>query len=184
MKTLSTILFFNKGFNTNFITTIGETIYVPNSKINAYWLWQIICHEFIHLLNARKCKLWFGLKYIFPQILAVFSLLSFCGGLWLLNLLWLLTLAPIPAYFRMKEEMDGYTMTMFVEWYMNQNIGPILVGSIAKNFYGPNYYWMWPFRNNIEKRLVIIAYRIMDGQFDNIYPYSAVKKIINEEKTN
>ena len=88
MKIIAKILFFNPKFMTDYITTIGSTVYFPREDIsNDVTVWEVLPHEMIHADDSRRLGPLFGFLYLFPQILAILSLLAFgaLGG----NLNWL-----------------------------------------------------------------------------------------------
>lgn len=164
MKIISYILFFNKSFMTNFITTIGETVYFPNEeKIkNATTHSPIIslCHEYRHVTDYNSNffkKIWFTTSYLFPQILAPLALilLPFCW--WLALILFVVLLLPIPAPGRMYWELKGYITNIFVinefhkkywkDGYLDtrREIIEGAIGRYNENFTKANYYFMWPF---------------------------------------
>jgi len=161
MKIIAKILFFNPKFMTDYITTIGSTVYFPREDIsNDVTVWEVLPHEMIHADDSRRLGPLFGFLYLFPQILAILSLLAFgaLGGNlnWLYWLLFLPCVAPIPAYWRMKYEMRAYGMTMAIKYWMNcegteNKMKP--PSYIVKQFLGQWYYWMFPFRGYVEKEL-------------------------------
>ena len=123
-------------FLTRFVTTIGNTIYVPD-----YWYDQenytdadkclVLRHERIHMRQRRKYEpLWYTLLYV---------------------------LLPFPmffAYFRMKFEKEAYEETFrarldyFPEThYLNENF---YKQKVIRYFTSAEYCWMWPFKKSIE----------------------------------
>lgn len=161
MKLLSKILFFTKGFMTNFITTIGTKVYFTSRKeyladpANSF---RVLAHEFVHVYDFVLKPVRFTLGYVFPQILASLALLSvlaFLSPYFLLSLIFLLCLAPIPSPTRKNSEMRGYGMSLkvhqwrgaspdFLDWYATVS---------ADNFVNSNYWYMYPFRDAVEKEL-------------------------------
>lgn len=141
MKFLSLVLFFNPEFKTKFITTIGKTIYFPSKEFienNNTSATHILCHELVHI-NQSNDK-FFSIKYLFPQILATFSLLAFIHPIFLIFLLFL---APIPAYFRSKYEYEAYVVSLYCKFKANENFDTLLsINSIVNNFTGSSYYYM------------------------------------------
>ena len=192
MKLIGMILFFNKAFMTGFITTVGYTVYWPNKESlekrgdNAM---STLAHEYRHAKDAKKVtRPLFGFLYLLPQLLAapgllsmlimipllIFSVISWSW--WMLPLmLTALFVAPLPAYFRMKYEVNGYKMSLFMFNELLKEVGfkpsarkdKLIISAENKdnNFTGPNYYYMWPF--GVEKQLL-----------------NAVDKIISEEMVN
>lgn len=184
MKALSVILFFNGRFMTGFTTVIYPNIYMPRNQIDPQ-AWRTIAHEWIHLRRMKKATpFFFGIWYLLPHLLGLLALLSifaiWFSKLWLLNLLWLLCAAPLPAVGRMWEELEAYTMSLACMYWTNGVVYEAYVDHIAKQFYGANYYFMWPFKNHIKKLLMRRIKRIADGEYDELYPYSFVKNAIDE----
>jgi hypothetical protein len=155
MKILGFIMFFNRGFMTNYITTIGNTIYFPSQEMlkdDELSNCAVLAHELRHIQQNKKYGLLYSLGYLFPQILVIFSLLAFFN-LWFL--LFLVCALPIPAIFRMIFEREGYKTTMFVlyMYLVQKNIDSAWVNSAINNyidnadqqFTSSAYYYMWPF---------------------------------------
>lgn len=163
MKFLAMFLFFNKDFMTGYITTLGSTIYFPDAtwvKENEYAAMKVLAHEVVHVNQADQySKFLFSILYLFPQCLAVLSLLAVLAIFWLpflWCLLFLIFLAPIPAPWRAKFEFEAYTMTLFITNLQMKNGGfqddkidaelAIEAVSIEKNQFKSSMYWfMWPF---------------------------------------
>ncbi len=196
MKFIGSIIFFNKEFMTRYTTTVYPKVYVTKQAFDNTWsCFATLTHEFVHLLHTKKKgTLWFSFLYSFPQILAPLALTSLLAiwfsNWWLLNLLWLVCAAPLPAYFRMKEELEAYTMTLLVsiEEYKDSFASEEALTKyqeedilrIAENFYGPNYYYMWPFKKDITRRLKKQRARILNGYYDHQYPYKFVKDLFKK----
>ena len=157
MKFLGVLLFFNKDFMTNFITTIGSTVYFPSEEFvtnNDQSSIGVLAHELVHVQQANKyTKILFSLLYLFPQCLVVFALLA-PFSLWFL--LFLVCAAPLPAPFRTSFEIGGYTMSLFVmnlqfKFFKNSpDKIPELLSTYALKidntyFKGSAYWFMWPF---------------------------------------
>ena len=170
MKLVSIILFFTKDFMTQFTTTLGNTIYFPSRKWleeNEHTATRVLAHECIHLhdrkvMNRKGTIFLYPFLYLFPQILAVFSLLAFLAFIninWLFCLLFLLCLAPLPAPGRFYLEVRGYTMNLFIKsleaayGHYGYNVEEHVNG-IAKQFTGANYWFMWPFHAHVVKTLL------------------------------
>ena len=159
MKVLATLLFFNKGFLTDYTTTIGNTIYIPTHnyvRMRPVSGAVVFLHDVVHLYDQKKMgALWFQFLYMFPQILffpfmALFFVLS-----WKIVLpLVLLSLLPIPAYFRMRLERRAYLSSIYVIFQLSQrmNFKPHLdlqCKYFAKYFGDYSYYFMWPFKKMV-----------------------------------
>jgi hypothetical protein len=164
MKLISFILFFNKSFISNFVTTIGNNIYVPESFYNLNERQQkvIICHELVHIMDKKNDKL-FIIKYLFPQILVLFCLFSFFN---ILFLFFLIFIFPIPSFFRKNYELRAYKVSLLVQKiYGFKNIEDYI--DIYNNvFTNSSYYYMWPW--GVKKELLDYYLRIKDLNFSDI----------------
>jgi hypothetical protein len=155
MKILGLILFFNKEFMTGYTTVIGKTIYFPSRD----WLERSYCragkiaaHEFVHMHEVNS------FLYLFPQILAlfsVFSLFSVVSSWFLFSLLFLVFLIPWPAYWRTRYELNGYAMNLFLlglhipEYDYKKD-----ASSMSDQFVSSSYYYMSWNKNYIIRRLI------------------------------
>ena len=175
MKVLGYILFFNKSFMTSFTTTIGQTVYFPNrEKVGSSEVYYMatLAHEYVHASDARDItSALFGFLYLFPLTLAPLMCLFLFIHWGLALALFLLCLAPLPAYFRKYYELRGYTMSLFMRnEIMKENNESEEARRSAleqaaerfnKQFTGPNYYFMWPF--GVEKDLAEKVDLVMSG---------------------
>ena len=159
MKLISYILFFNKSFMTSFTTTLGQTVYFPDrDKVekNEVHYMATLAHEYVHARDAASItSVLFGFLYLMPLSLAPLMWL-FAFIHWGLALaLFLLCLAPLPAYFRMYYELRGYTMSLFMRNEIMKENGVAeetrraaleeATDRYNTQFTGSNYYFMWPF---------------------------------------
>ena len=180
MKILGKILFFNKHFMTNFVTTIGSTVYFPNQEeveksTNGNQLIKL-AHEYQH---AKDCKFLgsfiFSFLYLFPQILFPILLL-FCFWHWWILFLALIVISPLPAIFRKELEYRAYKVSLFCSYEISKELNvpedsirktlQIRAAYYNEQFISANYYFMWPF--GLEKKLAKDIDSIMNG--------SAIKK--------
>lgn len=157
MKILGTILFFTPGFKTDYITTIGDTSYFPTAS----WITTrpissavVLLHELVHMYDEKRLsKLFFGFLYLLPQVLAlVFLPLIFLLSWKIFLPLFILFLAPIPAYFRMYFEKRAYFASLYCLQKLGTrlNFNPTLKTQEAffiTQFQNSSYYFMWPFGN-------------------------------------
>lgn len=163
MKILTIILFFNKKFMTNFITTIGSTVYFPKDcLINVNKSIVILAHEFVHSMDSRK-NILFKFLYLLPISLLPFTFMFLLISWKLFLIVFLFCFLPLPAPFRMYYELRGYSMTLFAwnelflewGWSKEDRINKLVefAEGINKNFTGPNYYFMWIFgiKNELNK---------------------------------
>jgi hypothetical protein len=172
MKTIGKIMFFNKSFMTSFTTTLGSTIYYPNSnfvKARPISSSVILLHELVHVHDANKFTMpLFSFLYACPQILVLlFFPLLFVN--WYVALGALLFAAPLPAYFRMYFEKRAYFTSLYALNKLGKklNFDPALdrqKADFVNQFKSSSYYWMWPFGN-------------LDKQFED-----AMVKIRNDER--
>ena len=149
MKVLSKILFFNKNFLTSYTTTIGKTIYASDMFYSKPQKERIVtlAHEYVHV-QQRK---WMWL-YLMPQIFAIFAILGFWLSPWFF--LCLLFLAPLPSP-RAYLELEAYKVTVLMTYWILERKANI--SQIAKNFSGPQYYFMLPFGSKkIQQKLNLI----------------------------
>lgn len=176
MKFLAVLLFFNKGFLNGYITTIGRTIYWPDMENNfgssPARNAATLAHECQHASDGRVLPIFYELAYINPQIsalLALLSLLSFWSSpYWAIAVLFLLLLTPIPSLGRMLIEMraNGAGMAFWI-WYKGGLEESWLNGRVAM-FTKAGYYFMWPFRKDILRRLAKTEASIRAGNLTSI----------------
>lgn len=155
MKILGMMLFFNPGFMTNYITTVGYTVYFPSEEwLNATPTSGVvtILHELIHVSDAKRLtRPFFSFLYLCPQILVLFSALLFLLT-WKIALpVMILFCLPFPAYFRMIFERRAYFVSLYVFYQLGKR-GYMVDLEQEKNhmltqFTGSAYYFMWPFSN-------------------------------------
>lgn len=162
-------------FMAGYTTTIKYDVYVAEDIVEQQrWaaLYQILRHEFIHMLQREKHGIWFTLGYIFPQILsllAVPSLLAIWFGPWfLLGLIPLVSLAPFPAHWRAKFEMEGYTQTLLVEYEEHGSIREGMIKRISKHFTSSDYYFMRPSKKVLDEFNSIVL-KILDKNITGFY---------------
>ena len=163
MKLLSMVLFFNKDFSTRYVTTIYPHVYVPSlpwkpnrptSRIS------VLAHEFVHLYDRKRLGWIFNFLYLSPQIFALLSLGAFWNLWWLMALLFLL---PLPSPGRAWLEFRGYRMTAAIHWWLTgQRVNTVW---LREQFVGSGYYWMFPFKNFIEKRILKAIENIEDDKY-------------------
>jgi hypothetical protein len=140
----------------SYYTTIGSTINAPSNytELDDVNVLEVIMHETIHMKDSKKWGLLFSLSYLFPQILGVFALLAFLSP-WFL--LFLLFLAPIPAYFRYYWEKRAFRISIVfarkVFKYTDEQVKLYTHSFIVNNLSERYYYWAMPFKSVIYKDL-------------------------------
>lgn len=193
MKIISWMLFLiNPKFMTHYITTIGNTIYLPTTTKE--WpeeaIISTIVHEFVHINDSYRDKL-FTLKYLFPQVLAPLFLimLPFCW--WLALILFVICLGPWPAPWRKEYELRAYKMSLVGfnayfdglasdEWVAKTLNDLVEIYNMA--FTGPAYWFMWAWGVKAELKQAVHDIRTDDiFREDGIYAigYDAIKNLNN-----
>lgn len=187
MKVASAFVWiFNRRFMDHVGTTMYPNVFVPDTWFqNVRFLWTVLAHEFVHLIHTKKRGAGkFLISYFFPQVLAVFSIFGFLGiwfgwG-WYLCFAFLLCLAPLPAPFRVAEELAGYRMTLAILFWLDGRIEDKDVEFVCNQFTGPNYYFMLPFKNLVRALVEKECDRIVNNEYDHVYPYSFVRQTIKD----
>jgi hypothetical protein len=155
---------FNKRFWDGYVTTIGNTIWVPPKWFengDAKSRLQLIAHETIHIRQSKKwTSFLFKVLYLFPQSFVVFSLLSFLaipfGPHWLWCLLFILCLTPLPAPFRYMFELEAYRVKLIFfrhAWKTTPEMVQWAKDGIIQNLAKSDYYFTWPFVKTIQNDL-------------------------------
>jgi hypothetical protein len=155
---------FNDKIDTRFLTQVLHECWVPPGFLEApdEHVLMAIAHETLHEHDRRKMSVPVAfLLYFFPQVLAVFSMLAILaiwfGPGWLICLGFLLFLLPLPAPGRMWLELRAYRVNMLFLKYVYQTSAEGLratAENFATHYTGPNYYFMWPFKNHITNLLL------------------------------
>lgn len=123
-----------RNFMTNFITTIGYTVYVNKGWDSSSEVGKAIVlrHERVHMRQRRKYgSILFSLMYLLLPLPCVFS------------------------YFRRQFEMEAYAETLLAIVELNPAgiAGLQTYGHrehVISFFTGPSYFWTWPFRKQVE----------------------------------
>lgn len=163
MRILGKIMFFNPRFMTDFTTTLGNTVYFPSSdffgQVSEKEAMIILAHEFVHISDqAKQGRLKYSLLYAIPQIFILWAPILFLFHWWLACLWICLWAIPFPAYWRMRSEFHGYSMSLFVSNYLLKEMGMDqinrtyalndLADQLSKEFTSSSYYFMWMFGVN------------------------------------
>lgn len=192
MRTLSLVVhIFNPRWLSSFSVSLPPYVYMPDWAFvpgNERRVWKILAHEFVHQVSQKEkgsFSMW--LSYFFPQNLALLSVLSllaiFSSSVWLWFLLFLLFLAPLPAPLRSDEEHTAYAMSMAVNYWRYGTITDYQVSWVANQFTSSSYYFMWPFRKWVVERVEAEALKVVNGQYDRVYPFSFVKSLVESNST-
>jgi len=152
MKFLGKLMFFNPAFMTSFVTTLGDTVYLPSQAYmqqSPQGFMDVFIHECTHMHDEAKHGILYKLGYALPQLLAPLMLLLLFVLSWKIVIpLALLMFAPLPAPFRAYFEKRAYFVQMFVG-YKLWGVDPVQSGPhYAKFFRDSSYYFMWPFEQD------------------------------------
>jgi hypothetical protein len=158
---------FNKKLATNYITVINGECWYPADNFNEAGdefigyedgAIVVLAHETVHEYDRKRFgTIPFSLMYIFPQILAlfaVFSIFAIWNPWWLLCLLFVGFVAPIPSIGRMYLELRGYRVNMMYDRMVGCDIQSSASYYAESYFCSPDYYYMWPFKNYMTKKLL------------------------------
>lgn len=152
MKIIGKLMFFNKGFNTQFTTTLGNTIYFPTKNYvssRPVSSLIILLHELVHVYDFKKyTPILFTILYTSPQIFALLALPALLIS-WKISLVLLLFLLPAPSFFRTHFEKRAYLVSLYVMKKLNDKYNYNInlnaqKDSFVKDFRNSNYYYMWP----------------------------------------
>lgn len=177
MLLLSKVLFFNKKFMSHYVTTIGNTIYVPDQSFfnDDDRAFIVIAHEYVHMCDNKKYGFAYNLAYLFPQVLSLLSLLSFYNSTWLLCLLFLL---PLPSPTRTWLEYRGYSMSIACYYWLYKE-KPVNTRYVD-NFTTSLYYWMCPFKGYISEKLEQSLENVLNGKLTE--QQTKVEALLNESR--
>jgi hypothetical protein len=123
-------------------------------------------------------------RYTGFPLLVIGCLFSVGLSVWFVGwqTLWLLAalifVAPIPAPGRKWAEMRGYGMSIFVEIAL---FGLTEITRKAKQFTGPDYYFMWPFKKAVRDELMMWEIRSRGGLIKG-KEFAHVHKFFEEEE--
>lgn len=134
-----------KNFMTGFITTMGNKVYVPDAWDNSTLTSksEIIRHERVHMRQAKKY------------------------GRFLFSLLYLVVPFPtVFAHFRKKFEQEAYeeSLKALYEYHGEKIFTPNLKEGMLAHFTTAQYFWMWPWKKDLEKWYDSSVERIKSGK--------------------
>jgi len=161
MRFLGVILFFVPNFMENYGTTVGNKVYLTDNSLKNQHIGLAVHlgHEAQHVYDKQHFFLrafGYGIFYLLPQVLALVALGSLLAIWFDIRWLWCLTAlalaAPIPSYGRMWVERRGYLLSfMGYSWVYGDEQSAKIMGRQIKQFTGPAYYFMWPFKKSLLK---------------------------------
>ena len=178
MRFLGDVMFFNPSFMTRFITTIGPTTYAPKKDI-ADNAWSVMAHEGVHARDDLRLGPVFKILYLFPQCLAplaAFAGLALISHWFLLALVFLVCLAPLPAPGRVWAELRGYLMSGCMDALSGTKIHEAAyIDYMTDHFTSGQYYFMRWGRSGMRLRIIELmkqAQRLVDGT-EVLEPYTS-----------
>jgi len=172
MKALAVILFFNKKFLDFYITTIGRTVYWPNADQIDQYAFSTLYHESQHAYDYSRFPPWFVASYLSPQILTLlvfFAFVAFTGDMgWLVCLGAVTFLVPYPSIFRTHWEMRGTACSMSYQIWTQGRVADGFEDHMIRRFCGSGYYFMWPFRGSVKRKLGAAEAKIRAGDLTEV----------------
>jgi len=136
-------------FQNNYTTACGNYIYFssrskhPVSEFNMRKdTYTILRHEIVHLIQQKR-DFFYYFNYLF--------------------------VLPFVFTMRSKYEYEAYEEQLVASYELYGSISDDYLDSIAKNFYGSMYLWMYPFKEKILARLKVSRSLIQSGQKRSLY---------------
>lgn len=148
MKVLGKVLFFDPDFMTSYLTTLGDTVYIPDNYVanSPEAACDVFIHECTHMYDEKRLGFWYQLAYAFPQLLSPLMLLLLFVLSWKIVIpLVLLFLLPLPAPFRTYFEKRAYCVQMYAGQQLWGDDPTQDVNGFNDYFTSADYYYMWPF---------------------------------------
>jgi hypothetical protein len=166
----------DRGFLDHVTVTLGKNVYVPESQVGRVTSWYVLMHEWCHVEQHKSG--FFFLRYLFPQCLAIFSILAIWN---LYMLLFLLFLLPWPAPYRLNMELEGYlTMHAISEWGLKKggHMDDIIINEVSDVLTSWRYYFASWSRGYVAKKLKEKMYKLSIGGYDNKKPFRNIRNIL------
>ena len=169
-KFIGILMFFNRGYMKDFISTFFPYVYWPTEegyRKDARRSFKTLAHEYVHLWDDKEHRGWFAFSYILPHwvaLLSLFALLAiWFSNWWLMSLVALVCALPLPAYWRRKWELRGYAMSMACNAWKHGDVSDGTLNWVQAQFTGGAYYFMWPFKKAMRRRLEGVVQKIHSG---------------------
>lgn len=164
MRFLSIVMFFNRKFMSGYFTTLGNTIYIPEKdwEDQDWHTVMIMAHECQHIYDSKKWSVLYYMAYAFPQVVGAGALLSLLAiwfsNWWLLSLVCLVALAPLPAPGRVHFERRGYVINLVMTEWLYGYLNDSAFEWANKQFVSSSYYFMsWTSQTkNLERDFAMI----------------------------
>ena len=145
MRLIAAVMFFNRGFMTDFDTTIGDTVYVPSMS----WLnnnLPVLIHETVHMYDEERIGVWYNLGYLFPQLLVLLMLPLFFIHWYIALPLVILFALPLPALWRANFEKRAYLIQLYVYVNVYHFKEEVVSAALTEYFKDGTYYFMKPWQ--------------------------------------
>ena len=135
----------------DYTTVFGKDVYLAShldkDNLQHFSVYKILRHELIHVLQHEKDgSLKFILKYFFLPL-------------------------PFVYTFRSDYEMPAYAQNLLCYYEHRGHIPPHIKQRIVNAFMSPDYVWMRPFRERVEREVERICVSIEDGDIEGLWPY-------------
>ena len=131
MKLLQKILFFTHFMEFSSVFSffgktylyLADDIYLDYQSGDDNCL-SVIFHELNHVNQHKQVGLFYSLMYLFPAIGSLFCIPLFIMGHWMIGVLCLGFLLPLPiASFRKNFEFESYIISLYTQYQCNQKLG-------------------------------------------------------------
>jgi hypothetical protein len=190
MRVCAKLAFFVPDFMDRFSTTLGRTIYLGESARSSYFSCaRTIAHELVHVRDYKRYWLLFSFIYAAPQALGLLSTLSLLaiwfGPLWLLSLICLLFLLPIPSPGRTWAEVRAYAVSASFSYWLGIEPHPSM-DPYKQQFLGWSYYKMYPFEKKLALKFQHYE-QIMIGPLEETFPFAETLRhrvVLHKQRTS
>jgi len=168
------------------VTTLGNTIYLPDDYTKGRSKTAVLAtlaHEYVHVSDYRRSKLFLP-SYVFPQLLAAFSVLAAFGAFYAPMYYFLgalVFLLPLPSPFRLYWELRGYSMSMAVEIWTKGHLSPDTYNNISLSIRGTTY-WHYISKTALHRKLSKQLKKIENGDILKEQPFSEVQLFLLSHK--
>jgi len=152
----------NDSYLDGYWTTIGYTIYQPGKQVDKK-RWSVVPHEGGHSVQAKTwTRPLFGSLYLMgtPVWLLPALLFSWPFFVWLpwwsgliFTLSFLLLSFPPFGLCRAHWEFQMYGLSLAIQYWRGYSIDSGYIEDRARQFTGPDYFYMYPCKSSAEKKL-------------------------------
>lgn len=140
------VWFFSPTFMTQFTTVQGYTVYMPRVYIGTFAGAATLVHERVHMRDRKRWWYLYDISYVI--------------------------LLPAIITLRAVWEWRGYRESMKFQYAWFGQVSPGMRENIVKEFIGPTYLWMFPFKGHMTKLVDRAALEIVDEvDYSNVQAY-------------